>query len=121
MVLSAPHVAFRSCEMCQKWQYNETTGAIEEKPRGVPLPRITVKGRAMTPCQQGPDICPKGNPELAKERELTMKNYTAYMHYLECRAVGDFPDDPIVRRNAMIIRQVEDAVARKERYELAMV
>ena len=38
-------------------------------------------------------------------------NELAYTHYLECKAVGSFPDDPIVRRNASLIRSVEDAVA----------
>lgn len=37
---------------------------------------------------------------------------SAYVHYLECRATGTFPDDPLVRRNAAAIRAVEDSVAR---------
>lgn len=32
----------------------------------------------------------------------------AYRHYLECKATGHFPDDPIVRQNAGTIRMIED-------------
>lgn len=33
------------------------------------------------------------------------------MHYLECRAIGRFPDDSWVRRNAVIVRRIEDMAA----------
>ena len=44
-------------------------------------------------------------------------NELAYEHYRECRAVGEFPDDPIVRRNAVIIRSVEDEIERRNEAE----
>ena len=46
--------------------------------------------------------------------ELSAWNWQAYEHYCECKAVGQFPDDAIVRRNAGLIRMVEDSVARNE-------
>lgn len=45
---------------------------------------------------------------------MTEQNWQAYEHYRECRAVGQFPDDPIVRRNAATIRQIEDAYDRQQ-------
>lgn len=49
--------------------------------------------------------CPKGTPEEPKT--LNKINEICYRHYLECRAVGSFPDDPLVRQNAAIIMEVE--------------
>jgi hypothetical protein len=60
-------------------------------------------------------MCPKQPPDLSEElrtpftaQELTEENWRAYLHYQECRAVNHFPDDPIVRRDSLIIRQAED-------------
>ena len=62
----------------------------------------------LAPCQDPKRGCPKGTPE--NPRNLLLCNELAYEHYRECRAVGEFPDDPIVRRNAAIIRAVEDEI-----------
>ena len=40
----------------------------------------------------------------ARAVELSPENRRAWEHYLECRAVESWPEDPIVRRNAAIIR-----------------
>lgn len=40
--------------------------------------------------------------------EMTPRILQAWHHYRECRAVGQFPDDPIVRENAALFRDVED-------------
>lgn len=50
--------------------------------------------------------CPKQSPEKAHEHELSEKNWRAYAHYQQARAVGldeDERHDPIVRRNFGII------------------
>jgi len=39
--------------------------------------------------------------------ELSERNRAAWHHYQECAAVGEFPDDPIVRRNAALLRNLE--------------
>jgi hypothetical protein len=59
---------------------------------------------------------PRGarGPRPAEAVELSDRNWLAWQHYRECRAIGRFPDDPIVRRNAAIIRDVEDEFARGE-------
>lgn len=84
-------------------------GEQEKDKAGNPIPRPK---RTFPPCHYSPKGCPKGTPETSKE--LSEKNMRAYRHYLECKAVGDFPQDAIVRRNAGIIRVVEDSV-REER------
>lgn len=39
-------------------------------------------------------------------------NQQAYQHYLQCKAVGRFPEDAIVERNAGLIRQAEEIAER---------
>lgn len=108
LILTAPRIAARDCSHCQKYQYEEAGPKAGEVATldGKPLFR-----RGPTPCRQ-PQGCPKGTPEAPKT--LSRRNWIAYNAYLEYKAVGQFPDDPIVRRNAGIIRQVEDQVARTE-------
>ena len=99
-----PEVAFRSCEVCQRFLFNEETGEMERNfVTNEPLERP--KG-TFPPCHYGPKECPKGSPEAGVE--LTQQNLQAYQHYRECRAVGRFPDDPVVRENAAVIRGIED-------------
>ncbi len=61
---------------------------------------------ASPPLCQSRKGCPKGTPE--NQKTLTPANLDCYMHYRQCRAVGSFPDDPLVRQNAEIIRTQED-------------
>lgn len=46
---------------------------------------------------------------------LSPQNTAVLEHYLTCKAVGVFPDDPIVRRHARILREMED---RRDRDDL---
>lgn len=97
-----PGIAYRDCTDCEAHVYDEKTGRrLEVGGKPVPRPRGT-----MAPCRLRANGCPKGTPEAS--RALTEKNRKAFAHYLECRAVGQFPADGIVRRNAAIIRQVMD-------------
>lgn len=45
-------------------------------------------------------------------RALSAKNRRAYRHYRMCRAVGRFPPDAVVERNAALIRGVEEEIER---------
>lgn len=94
---SNPRLARRSCADCLKYWYSEKTGLpIKNHVTGLNELRI-----AETLCQT--EIgCAKGTPE--KQKSLNRANRWAVKHYLECEAVGHFPDDPIVRGNAVIIR-----------------
>ena len=69
----------------------------------------------LAPCRDPRRGCPKGTPE--EPRTLTPENEMCYQHYLECRAVRQWPDDSVVRRNAAIIRDVEERVAKGKETE----
>lgn len=109
-----PQVARRDCNHCELYQYNEDTGLVELW-RGQPLRRV----RGQSPPCRTPKGCPKGSPEAG--RQLMRRNEQTYDHYLRCRATGRFPDDPLVARNAAIIRSVEDLVERRHAEELRML
>ena len=101
-----PQFANRSCADCKKWWYDDETGKVCERGgQRLERPENTV---LLCETMEG---CPKGTPEQPKG--LSTKNRMAYRHYLECTAVGCFPDDPIVRNNARIIRKALVEVERR--------
>lgn len=121
-MLDDPKLANRSCAICLKYKFDERTGLLEFGADQKPQERMTGCGDIfLAPCRDmSLDIrgrrnrtCRKGTPENPKT--LSEANQRCYEHYLECRAVGQFPDDPIVRRNAGIIRQIEDEFDRKQK------
>jgi hypothetical protein len=70
------------------------------------LPMLRPPGEK-PPCQWCPKI-PQGDaPVPTSAVNLSRKNRAAYLHFKECDAIREFPEDPIVRRNAAIIRQIE--------------
>jgi hypothetical protein len=98
-----PEVANRDCGHCQKYLYDEETGALRRQkfgkgPDGLGLP--VLRGNVALPCRSK-DGCAKGTPE--GQRSLSRKNWRALQHYFECKATGMWPDDGMVRRNAGII------------------
>lgn len=105
--LTNPRLARRSCESCQTWWYREQTGLVILQADGSKLPRF-----GPTMCQT-PMGCPKGTPDNPKT--LNKANRWAWRHFRDCEAVGVFPADPIVMRNAVVIRQVMQAVEAKKR------
>jgi hypothetical protein len=104
----SPSVAHRDCGECKKWWFNEDTGRIVER-GGKKLLRPL---DAVTLCQTH-EGCPKGTPE--NQKGLSPKNKTAWRHFQECEAVGSWPDDPIVRHNARIIRRAMKEATRRGR------
>lgn len=96
LLLHYPKLANLSCEFCQKWNMDPITGEIFKRGQRH-LPRFP-EDTLLCNTHAG---CPKGNP--ANPKGLSAKNRQALRHYLECKAVGQFPDDAIVRRNAKII------------------
>lgn len=110
-----PQIYQRDCQHCLKYEYNEQTGEA-----------VTFHGKPISRHHKNPPLCktPKGCPkgEPNKLKILSEKNMRAYTHYLECRAVGQFPNDPIVRSNARMIRQVEDRANEQKRIdELSLI
>ncbi len=112
LILAHPAHAAIDCKQCQLFLHDKDFKPIIRG--GQKIKRY--KG-SHAPCFYGADKCPKGNPLAGSD--LTEKNTRAYLHYLECKAVGDFPDDAIVRRNAAAIRVAEDRFEQRQRYEAA--
>lgn len=87
-----------------------------EKHRGQPLLRIIKENgfslpggpEAYAPCRDPSRGCPKGTPE--NPNTLTEANRRCYDHYQERVAVNSFPNDPLVRQNARIIKSMIDHV-----------
>ena len=95
-------IARRNCDDCKAYFYNEETGL----PIISNVTGLKEKRSGVTMCQT-PEGCPKGTPENPKT--LNNANGWAWRHYRDCAAVGQFPDDPIVKRNASIIKAAIEA------------
>lgn len=101
LILEHPELANRDCNQCTIFQYDDKGKRVKRRSTGRDLRRPRGIG---PPCRYGK--CEKGTAE--NQKVLTAYNRAAYQHYLECRATASFPDDPIVKRNAGLIRSVED-------------
>ena len=97
-------LARRSCEDCQRDWYDEKTGLVILRNTGEPMARF-----GPTPCQV--DGCLKGTPE--NQKSLSKQNKWCWRHFRDCEAVAQFPDDSLVKRNALIIRRVMKSVETK--------
>ncbi|WP_417390217.1 hypothetical protein [Gimesia sp.] len=111
VLLFNPEVAFRDCDHCLVNLYDESTGKVKmfhgqpvERLPSVPAPCRTDKG------------CPKGTPE--DQKVLSAKNQRAYQHWKECKAVGQFPDDGLVRFHASIIQELVDLAAERKQFQM---
>lgn len=92
--------------MCLKYDWDEETGVVRTSrgPNGTPELRLLNMGPSfLAPCRNDKG-CRKGTPE--KPKTLHPINEQCFQHYRECKAVGHFPDDPIVRKNAVIISEI---------------
>ena len=113
LLLTHRNVAVRDCNHCKKWMYNEETGEVETH-RGQPLER-----NGKPPCEilvNGKSGCPKGSPTAGIA--LSDKNLQAFIFHRQCKAVGFFPNDPIVIRNAGIIQSIVEAADKQENAQL---
>ena len=85
--------------------YDEKSGDPIVAPDGKHVRR---PAGTLAPCfhkkPDGSSMCEKVGPWRS---DLFRFNVRTYIHYQECKAVGSFPDDPIVRKNASIIRMLE--------------
>ncbi len=96
-----PQVAAIDCRKCSKFACDLKTGKFFERGNGLLIER----GPEGPPCRTDKAICPKGEPGKS---DLTKQSQQVLQHYLECEAVGEWPDDEIVRQNAAILRSVLD-------------
>lgn len=105
----------RTCEDCKRFVYRDSPSGMGEMiVRGDgPMKRSVAMP---TPCSYCPKIASgeEACPENGRHSDLTPENHEVLRHYMECKATGLFPDDPIVRQNAGIIRMVEDGVRKIE-------
>ncbi|MGQ0637322.1 MAG: hypothetical protein ACT4QC_22165 [Planctomycetaceae bacterium] len=101
LLLAAPRLAHRDCDDCQKHVYDEQTG---HRALHAGLPVVRPPG-THPPCRLPHVGCLKGTPENA--HVLSEANRRAFRHYLGCAATATFPDDPIVRRHAALLRAIE--------------
>lgn len=99
-----PEYANRDCKLCLKYLFNESWGLPE---RQAGTDRMIRRAPGNLPlCRQIDDEhpegrCPKGTPE--NPRSLTPQNEQALRYHLTCKALGRWPDDDRVLRNAEII------------------
>jgi hypothetical protein len=106
---------FRTCDDCEKYLYEgDNTVSTRRGPGGKPLPVLRPPG-VPTPCQGCPKI-PSSVPGPERHRGHAMEHSRrirkAYEFYRQCRAVGSFPDDDVVRWVARVCYEVEDEVKR---------
>ena len=103
-----PEVADRNCKHCLVYQFDDTTGELQFGRDGKPELRLLNSGPSfLAACRDPSRGCPKGTPENPKT--LSEDNLNCLQHYRECEAVGCFPDDAVVRRNAAAIKGVLDS------------
>lgn len=101
-----PRVAATDCGYCTRWWHDPIDGETAQR-GGCPVPRPKNVPR-LCETEAG---CPKGTPE--RPLSLSDRNRLAFLHYLECRAVGQWPDDPLVRKNARIIRNTLERIEKE--------
>ena len=115
LLVAHPQVAFRDCGHCLKFDYDEETGKPQQW-RGQDMPRTPGKKFA-APCRSGKG-CAKGTPEEPKT--LSDRNWRAYLFHQQCKAVGRWPDDPIVLANAATIAPIVEAQEKIENQRLLL-
>lgn len=121
LLLTHPHLAARSCSDCRRWIYPDKPGEFAESPAeraGVKVVRLPMQLPPCSYCPKQPSDVPERSRRPETAVELSAKNWRAYHHYTECAAVGSFPDDPIVRRNAAIISRIEKDAAAVQQLQL---
>ncbi len=116
VALAKPAYSALSCQACQSYLHSD--GVLTRRPAHV---GELVERRAgqPTPCA----TCPKIPPDApAKDRryavEMSDRTRQAFEHYQECAATGHFPDDPLVKRHARLIKAVIDRIEKADRDRL---
>lgn len=115
LFLRHPAMYTLTCDECEK--YLHVDGEIN---RRAGLPVLRPKG-VVTPCFKCPKTAHTEDRRRVNAEEPSARSRKAYAHYRVCKAVGRFPDDPIVLLNARIISDAENAVrdARLDRLDAA--
>lgn len=125
MLLLLEHSELPTCSDCRKWLHDPDNGwkrssrgdkdnerRSDNPPPCFRCPKVPLQRRKQ-PINKVP------LPTWRDAHELSAMNQIAYHHYLECKAVGQFPDDAIVRRNAGLIRQAEEIAERSRQRRMS--
>lgn len=100
-------LASRSCDDCRRWLYNAAGELVIRNSTGEPELR-----EGSVPCETVNVGCPKGH--WSDPLSLSEENKAALTHYLECKATGQFPDDPIVRKVARVCEKALKPLEKKK-------
>ncbi|HSG68913.1 MAG TPA: hypothetical protein VLA12_00785 [Planctomycetaceae bacterium] len=106
-------VAYRDCEHCRHWLYDEETGKIHRKnDKDVP------RGNIPTPCDDPKQGCPKGHYD--KQKTLSVRNQMCYQYIKEGEAVNwqGVPHDGVTRRNKAFIDDIEKNAEKAEHLKI---
>lgn len=98
-----PALALRDCGHCLEHLYDLETGYATTQTRTGQFVKRAKNDPAACRTPRG---CPKGTAE--NQVSLSRKNERAYRFHLKCEALGSFPDDGIVRRNAGFIAMARE-------------
>lgn len=105
----------RSCSTCAAYRMREDGSFVLDKRTALPLARGPAEPTPCHKCPKVPAAARKLGMDPADLRklaaDLTPADRAAWAFYRRCRAVGRFPDDPLVGWYAELLRGVEDAAA----------
>lgn len=113
LLKGSPHVACLDCRDCKKWLHDEDWKPLQRHGKRVP------RGSTPTPCDDpNQQDCPKGHYDNPKT--LSERNLMAYQYIKEGEAVGwrGVPVDSVVRRNAAIVREIEENSDRHYQFKM---
>ena len=110
LYFSDPPKYGRDCLDCRRNNYDETTGKVKmSRVSGYTLPMLRIGSPPCHECGKTVGLEPRDRV-WANATEPGPRAYRAFRFWLECRAVGEWPRDPIVRRFASACAMVEEAV-----------
>lgn len=98
-----PRIAALSCRDCVVNWYDADGKPVERGGKLLPRP-----AGSRPPCRTCPKIPPGTDPRPENAVELSEEHRDTVRYYEECRAVGHFPDDPIVRWAARVLKNAAD-------------
>lgn len=110
LILLHPEVAGRSCDECQQWLFDDKADKFATKPferKGHRIPRPAASKPLCFACPKQPADVPDNDRSPDTAVEVAPPVWEAWQFFQECRAVGQFPDDPLVRKAAAICAAAE--------------
>lgn len=109
VALLHPAAHRRPCDECVRFLHFDEPGKFGDAVTrgGKKVRRLPTVPPPCYYCPKQPDDVPEADRCPATAVELSDRNWRAWLFHRECQAVGRFPADPIVRRNAALIAAAE--------------